>query len=105
MATLVECQIDGPVARITLMRPDKGNSLTPDMSLQLLEALRSVNKPEVQVLVLTGQGKYFCTGMDLGASNQKQMQQGLQAGTYVRAIIRGKGEAASYPRITRSYKS
>jgi methylglutaconyl-CoA hydratase len=41
----------------------------------LVDALESLkSRTDVRVIVLTGSGKYFCTGMDLGASNQKDMQ-------------------------------
>ncbi|CAO3581085.1 unnamed protein product [Absidia cylindrospora] len=57
------------VATITLNRPKKGNALTATMNEQLLDILpKLASNPQVRVLVLTGAGKYFCTGMDLSAS-------------------------------------
>jgi len=38
------------------------------------------SSPQVRVVVLTASGKFFCTGMDLGASNQRDMQDQLQSG-------------------------
>ncbi|ORZ10475.1 enoyl-CoA hydratase [Absidia repens] len=58
------------VATITLNRPKKGNALTATMNEQLLDILpKLAADPQVRVLVLTGAGKYFCTGMDLSASS------------------------------------
>jgi len=54
---------DGPVARITLNRPDRLNSFTASMHSELKDALDSVE--DSSVLVLTGAGRGFCAGQDL----------------------------------------
>lgn len=54
---------DGPVARITLNRPDRLNSFTAAMHEELKEALNEV--AEARVIVLTGAGRGFCAGQDL----------------------------------------
>lgn len=55
------------VARLTLNRPDKLNSFTAAMHLEVREALQQVKAdPSVRVLVLTGAGRGFCAGQDLG---------------------------------------
>lgn len=61
-----ELHIDGNVARITLRRPGQANRLEPD-DLDVLSAhIASVNaQPEVLVLVLQSEGKYFCSGYDI----------------------------------------
>jgi len=60
-------EIGGSVARITLSRPDKLNSFTADMHLELRDALRRVRESSgVRVLLLTGAGRGFCAGQDLG---------------------------------------
>ncbi|KAI8342771.1 ClpP/crotonase-like domain-containing protein [Chlamydoabsidia padenii] len=62
--------VNNQVATITLNRPNKGNALTATMNNQLLDILpKLAADPNVRVLVLTGAGKYFCTGMDLSASS------------------------------------
>ncbi len=58
-------QIDDGVARITLNRPDKLNSFTAEMHAELRDALSRL-LPEARVLVLTGAGRGFCAGQDLG---------------------------------------
>jgi len=72
---------EGHVLTITLNRPERGNSITPHMAEELKKAVSSAETdPDVRVIVLTGRGKFFCTGMDLGAHNQGQMQEALDKG-------------------------
>src|SRR5580700_11333589 len=55
------------IARLTLNRPDKLNSFTVAMHLEVREALTQIKAdPSVRVLVLTGAGRGFCAGQDLG---------------------------------------
>ncbi|RAM65945.1 enoyl-CoA hydratase [Herbaspirillum rubrisubalbicans] len=55
------------VAVITLNRPDKLNSFTVAMHLELREAIAKLQAdPSVRVLLLTGAGRGFCAGQDLG---------------------------------------
>ena len=50
-----------------LSRPEKYNSFTREMALRLLELLRQcANDNAVRCVVLTGAGKGFCAGQDLG---------------------------------------
>ncbi len=54
----------GPVARITLNRPDRLNSFTVKMHTELRDALENLS--EARVVVITGAGRGFCAGQDLG---------------------------------------
>ena len=63
---LVRLELDGPVATITLNRPDALNALTIPMKRELLSALRKVERDRgIRALVLTGAGRAFCVGQDL----------------------------------------
>ena len=54
------------VAKVTLNRPDKLNSLMGAMMLELYSALgEATQNPLVRVVVLTGAGRAFCAGQDL----------------------------------------
>jgi 2-(1,2-epoxy-1,2-dihydrophenyl)acetyl-CoA isomerase len=54
------------VARLTLNRPDKLNSFTVAMHLEVRAALQQVQSDgSVRVLVVTGSGRGFCAGQDL----------------------------------------
>ncbi|HWR37651.1 MAG TPA: enoyl-CoA hydratase-related protein [Clostridia bacterium] len=56
---------DGAVATITFNRPDKRNAISYELIDELLLALADVEQSSAQVLMLTGAGKAFCSGMDL----------------------------------------
>lgn len=61
--------IENHVATLTLNRPNKGNALTATMNELLLSYLDQLEKDiNVRVIILTGAGKFFCTGMDLSAA-------------------------------------
>ena len=56
----------GPVATLTINRPDRLNGMTKKMLREAREALIAASDDrEVRVLVLTGAGKTFCPGADL----------------------------------------
>ncbi|KAF9969621.1 EnoyL-CoA hydratase [Actinomortierella ambigua] len=58
--------VQDAVATITLNRPKRGNALSGDMVTLFTSILqRAIDDPAVRVIVVTGSGKYFCTGMDL----------------------------------------
>jgi 2-(1,2-epoxy-1,2-dihydrophenyl)acetyl-CoA isomerase len=58
--------IDGNIARLTLNRPDRLNSFTTVMHDELQDALGRIGGGAARVLVLTGAGRGFCAGQDLG---------------------------------------
>jgi 2-(1,2-epoxy-1,2-dihydrophenyl)acetyl-CoA isomerase len=63
---------DGAVDLVTMNRPEKLNAFGPDMLVSLKEYFTAVaSDPGVRVVVLTGAGKGFCSGADVGrlASN------------------------------------
>ena len=53
------------VATLTLNRPDKRNAISYELIDELLRALGDVEQSAAQVLIITGAGKAFCSGMDL----------------------------------------
>jgi methylglutaconyl-CoA hydratase len=57
---------DGPIARLTLNRPDMRNAFDETLIAALTAAVReAAEDPGVRVLLLTGAGKAFCAGGDL----------------------------------------
>jgi 2-(1,2-epoxy-1,2-dihydrophenyl)acetyl-CoA isomerase len=62
----VNLDFDRSIARLTLNRPEKLNSLDDQTNQELLTAMDQVqNHPEARVLILSGEGKAFCAGQDL----------------------------------------
>jgi methylglutaconyl-CoA hydratase len=57
--------LDGRVATLTLNRPDKRNAISFELIDDLLRALDEVSKSDAIILILTGAGKAFCSGLDL----------------------------------------
>ncbi|MFY9311333.1 MAG: enoyl-CoA hydratase-related protein [Bacteroidia bacterium] len=66
MSTFIKTEMDGSVLKISLNRPDKFNSFTREMALQMQAALdKAATDPSVRAVYLTGEGKAFCAGQDL----------------------------------------
>lgn len=57
-------------ATITLNRPDVYNALNDELTFELQDVLKICTRDEsIRVVVLTGEGKAFCSGQDLKASS------------------------------------
>src|SRR3954470_2078839 len=80
--------VAGSVARLTLNRPDRLNSFNTAMHGEVREALGSLNGTDARVLVLTGAGRGFCAGQDLGD----------------RAVVPGGGSVDLGESIEKNYK-
>jgi 2-(1,2-epoxy-1,2-dihydrophenyl)acetyl-CoA isomerase len=67
----VRCEIDGPVATVTLNRPERRNAMTVDMVVEAHEILTELaGRGDVRIVVFTGAGDdWFCPGADLGGSS------------------------------------
>jgi enoyl-CoA hydratase len=58
---------DGRVARITLNRPERLNTIVPPMPDELEDAIAVATRdPEVKVIIVRGAGRAFCAGYDFG---------------------------------------
>lgn len=72
--------LENGVATITLNRPDVYNALNDEITYELQNALKAISKDEhVRVVVLTGEGKAFCSGQDLKAASGDQKRSFLQS--------------------------
>src|SRR5271167_4712171 len=68
MSSYVDLAFEGPLARLTLLRADKLNALDRAMVDALGDAARAIDAAsEVRVAILSGEGKVFCAGGDIGA--------------------------------------
>jgi methylglutaconyl-CoA hydratase len=65
---MVLYSVDNSIASITLNRPEKRNALNSAAITGIKDALRQASEDEhVRVVVITGAGKDFCSGVDLSA--------------------------------------
>ena len=65
----IDYRIADRVLTLTLSRPDQLNSFTVEMANELEHAFRRASDDDaVGAIVVTGAGKAFCAGMDLGAA-------------------------------------
>ncbi len=84
--------VAGPVATITLNRPDAANSLNLQMGNDLLAvANRCTSDPAIRAVILTAEGRMFCGGGDVGgfakADNPGELLRGITTGLHA-AIAR-----------------
>ena len=68
MAERVTCRIDTGVADVRLNRPEKMNALDAAMFEALVETgERLKGDPSIRAVVLSGEGRAFCAGLDMGS--------------------------------------
>jgi enoyl-CoA hydratase/carnithine racemase len=84
MFTTIETATDDGILTITLNRPDRMNAFTPQMMLDMCAALDAADADDaVRAVIVTGAGKAFCAGADLGkgAATFDYAARGKGAGT------------------------
>ena len=68
MSELVTIDVTAGVADVRLNRPDKHNALSPAMFEAIIEAGQSLAQDRsVRAVVLSGNGRGFCAGLDFGS--------------------------------------
>ncbi len=68
---MIKVSVADGIARITLNRPEKRNAMNPEMVAELRAALdRAAADSAVRVILLRGEGRDFCAGLDLKALTQ-----------------------------------
>src|ERR1700691_2131627 len=61
----LQLTFDADIATVTLNRPDKRNAVSYELIDDLIRALEEVSNSPARILILTGAGRAFCSGMDL----------------------------------------
>jgi methylglutaconyl-CoA hydratase len=61
----IQLECDSAIGTITLNRPEKRNALSFELLRELIGALDELESSDTQVVILTGAGKAFSSGMDL----------------------------------------
>ncbi|MCV2882751.1 2-(1,2-epoxy-1,2-dihydrophenyl)acetyl-CoA isomerase PaaG [Actibacterium sp. XHP0104] len=65
--------LEGGVLKLTLNRPDRLNSFNEDMHLALRAGIqRAHDEPAIRAVLLTGAGRGFCAGQDLGQRDPRK---------------------------------
>lgn len=71
----IEVSDEDDVRVLTLSRPDKLNAWTPRMSAELVDAINQGNESDhIGAFVVTGAGRAFCAGADIGAVFASQLE-------------------------------
>jgi 2-(1,2-epoxy-1,2-dihydrophenyl)acetyl-CoA isomerase len=76
----IQFSVDAGLARLTLNRPDKLNSFNTAMHEEVRDALARLAGDGARVLVLTGAGRGFCAGQDLGDRAVAPGEKGVDLG-------------------------
>lgn len=78
----IEIQLEGPVVRINLNRPERHNALILELIAELDQALEEVSgMNEILFVILSGNGRSFCAGADLNwfySSEQLSLEQNTE---------------------------
>lgn len=73
-------KVDNGIATISLNRPEVYNALNDEITFEMQDAFKAVAKDEnVRVVILTGEGKAFCSGQDLKASSTEEKRSFLES--------------------------
>ena len=66
MPDILETSREGRVLRVALNRPEKRNALNAELCRVLVETLENAfAAPEIGAILLCGNGRHFCAGLDL----------------------------------------
>jgi len=75
----IKLKIENNTAWLTLNRPDVFNSFNREMALCLQDELDTCEaNPEVRAIVITGEGRAFCAGQDLGEVTNPDLNPGFK---------------------------
>ena len=72
----VETACEGPIAIVTLNRPERRNALSLEMMLDLIAALEEIGRNrEIRAVILAAAGKVFCSGHDLAQMSGRDINE------------------------------
>ena len=94
--------MDGPVATIILNRPQRLNAAPPQMFAEIHQVLKALPGMGARALLMTGEGRAFCSGADLQANAQTHSNAGESAGAAAAAQTLTRGER-SFKALTETY--
>ena len=86
--SLIEISTTGAVRTVTLNRPEKHNALNPGMMDTLRAAFEAEPPPEERVTVIRGNGRSFCSGLELSSTEGVSNREAQRIETMFDAIQR-----------------
>jgi methylglutaconyl-CoA hydratase len=98
--TTLHLEVSGDITTITLARPDKRNAISTEMVGDLMGALSEVEASSSRIAILTGEGKAFCSGMDLAGLQALATQPPLENLEDSRRLARLFRRIWSFPKPT-----
>ena len=76
---MIKYETKDEIGIITLNRPEKRNSLHPELVKQMKDKIKELeNDNSIKVLIITGEGKAFCAGADLEYLNELRNYSSIQ---------------------------
>src|SRR5688572_28087099 len=76
----VQLSLHDRVLRIEINRPDSLNAVTADVLEDMADAVESAGtQADVQIIILSGAGRSFCSGADIGGTGELSDEGGLAA--------------------------
>jgi len=91
-------EIDGPLAYVTLNRPDKLNGIDLETIDELIASATSLRtNRDVRAVVLQGKGRSFCAGLDFGAAFQDKKR-------VARFFLAGPRAVNRFQRVTQIWR-
>jgi len=93
----------GAIGRITLNRPEKLNAIDHQLGLELYEAFSRIeDEPSIRAIVLSGAGRAFCAGDELGRERTPDEELSLRRRGPIKHYVQGPGRWTSTVRLMRS---
>ena len=95
--TILHERIGDHIHRITLNRPERLNAMTPELQGEVTAACREIDAdPSARCLIITGAGRAFCAGADVGNMAARQSGEAQASATSLeqsRQGLRRNGQA------------
>lgn len=84
--SILQIEVDGHIARLTINRPDKRNAMS-DALLNALDAFFSQPPESVRVVVLAGTAGHFCSGLDLSEHVLRSAEENLHHSRHWQGVM------------------